>query len=791
MNDNHINIEIDGKKVHAEQGATIIEAADMHHVYIPRFCYHKKLTVAANCRMCLVEVEGGRKALPACATPITEGMKVKTRTKLARQAQQAVMEFLLINHPLDCPICDQGGQCELQDLAMGYGHDTSRYDDRKRVVKDKNLGPLISTDMTRCILCTRCVRFATEVAGLPELGTIGRGEHTEISTYIEGAIQSEVSGNMIDVCPVGALTAKPFRYTARAWELQQRPTIAAHDCLGSNINVHSMQDQVKRIVPHANEAINEVWLSDRDRFSYVALNSEQRLQQPLIKKAGNWQEVDWTTALEVVASQLVTIKQAHGAEQLATLISPNTTIEEQYLLQKIWRELGSNNIDHRIRQTDFSDQQDLPTFPSLGLPLAELENIDTCLLIGSDIQREQPLAAVRLLKASNNKATIISINPYDYAFNFTVAIKSIQTPQRMVRQLAAVVKVLAKDKILPTTITDLLADIEIDATTQRIAEKLSQGQQPAIILGAIAQNSEQAAALRYFAQLIAEFSGASVGELNYGANTAGAWLTGCVPHRAVANTAIADNVGIDAQQLFRQGRKAYLLFNLEPEFDCADPQQAIQALMAAEFVVSCSPFISTKMRDYADVILPITPFTETSGTFINCNAAWQSFSATVLPLAEARPGWKVLRVLGNFLNLSGFDYTHSEQIRDQLQQTAIEPTHQINRTYCPPSLTEQQTLLRIGDWPLYRGDNIVRRSEPLQATLDAELLTVKINPNTARQLDVGAAEVVLVSQTEVTVELPVSIDVRVAEGCVCIAAGTTVSEKLGAAFSAVQIRKKI
>ena len=792
MSDNQINIEIDGKKVHAEQGATIIEVADTHDVYIPRFCYHKKLTVAANCRMCLVEVEGGRKAMPACATPIMEGMKVKTRTELARTAQKAVMEFLLINHPLDCPICDQGGQCELQDLAVGYGRDTSRYVDSKRVVKDKNLGPLISTDMTRCILCTRCVRFGAEVAGFPELGTIGRGEYTEISTYIERAMKSELSGNIVDVCPVGALTAKPFRYTARAWELHQCPSIAAHDCLGSNINVHSIHQQVKRVVPNENEAINEVWLSDRDRFSYAGVNSEQRIKKPLLKKDGVWQETDWTTALEIVASSFENVKQAYGADQLAALISPNATVEEQYLLQKIYREFGSQNIDHRVRQVDFSDQESLPAFPELGLSVAELERVDACLLIGADIQREQPLAAVRLLKAStNNSAVIMVVNPYDYTFHFSTAVKVIQAPEKMVQQLAAVVKVLAKDKTVSAETDKLLAPIVVDEKAQMIAEKLTQGKQATIILGAIAQNSQQAAPLRYLAHLIAELSNATVGELTYGANAAGAWLTGCVPHRTLGNVSLTIP-GSNAQEMIHNPRKAYLLFNIEPEFDSANPIKTINSLKAADFVVACSPFMSESIREYADVILPIVPFVETSGTFVNCNGVWQSFNTAVMPLVESRPGWKVLRVLGNFLELSGFDYSSSEQVRDEVKQAvvSIQNNEQLKK-YIPNKLTVGGNgFTRISHWPLYRGDNIVRRSEPLQATRETQQFALRVNSHTAAALELVAGEHVVVAQDGIELELPLILDEHVADDCIFIAAGIVGSEKLGVSFGEITIRKK-
>ena len=789
MSENQISIEIDGKKVHAEQGATIIEAADAYDIYIPRFCYHKKLTVAANCRMCLVEVEGGRKAMPACATPITEGMKVKTRTELARTAQKAVMEFLLINHPLDCPICDQGGQCELQDLAIGYGHDTSRYIDRKRVVKDKKLGPLISTDMTRCILCTRCVRFGEEIAGIPELGTIGRGEHTEISTFIERAVTSEISGNIIDVCPVGALTSKPFRYTARAWELAQTPSISVHDCLGSNINIHTIQQQVKRVVPNENEAINEVWLSDRDRFSYIGVNSEQRLRKPMLKKEGAWQEIDWTTALEIVASSFENVKQAYGAEHLAALISPNSTVEEHYLLQKVFREFGSHNIDHRLRQVDFSDQQSLPIMPSLNIPIADLEKVDACLLIGSDIQREQPLAATRLLKASHH-AAIMVLNPYQYDFHFATTEEAIVSPAKIVQQLAAVVKILAKDNSIPTAAKKLLMNIQINDQAQKIAEHLKQKQRKIIILGALAQNNEYASQLRYFANLIAELSGATVGELTYGANAAGAWLTGCVPHRTLGGDALT-KAGLDAQQMFKDPRKAYLLFNLDPEFDMANPVETLSVLKAADFVVVCSPFISETMQEYADVVLPIVPFSETSGTFINCNSTWQSFNTAVLPLAEARPGWKVLRVLGNFLDLPDFSYTSSEQIRDEIRQvsTSVKDSHQ-HCQHIPTVIPNEEKLTRVSQWPLYRGDNIVRRSEPLQETLLTERFAVQMNSDTAAELKLQDGDYVTVQQGEASLDLPFSLNEKVANDCVFINAGVIGSEKLGVSSGEINVKKK-
>lgn len=783
-----VNIEIDGKKILAEQGSMIIEAADDHDVYIPRFCYHKKLSVAANCRMCLVELEGGRKAMPACATPITDGMKIKTRSELARKSQKAVMEFLLINHPLDCPICDQGGQCELQDLAMGYGHAESNYDSTKRVVKDKNLGPLIATDMTRCILCTRCVRFGKEIVGEPEMGTLGRGEHSEIGTYIENAVRSELSGNMIDVCPVGALTSKPFRYTARAWELQQRPSIAGHDCLGSNINVHSLHDKVKRVVPREHEAINEVWLSDRDRFSYVGVNCDERITNPLVKKDGQWQEIDWTTALEIVSSSLENVKKSYGADQIASLISASSTVEEHFLLQKLMRQFGCNNIDHRVKQSDFSDQASLAAFPRLGLPISELENLDAVLFIGSDVQREQPLLIARLLKVSRGGGDVMIANVFDINGHFMSPKRLVAGPEKLLTELAGVVKALAKDQLLEPDVAALLVNVDVSEKAQQIADTLFAANHSAVILGAIAQDSEHASLFRFLGKLIAELSSANYGVLSQGANAAGAWLAGSIPHRGLAGAQVVE--GETAQQMLTTAKKAYVLFNTEPEFDSANPATALKNIAAADFVVACSPFVTDTMRDYADVILPIVPFTETSGTFVNCNGTWQNFNAAVAPRGEARPGWKILRVLGNFLDLNGFDYVTSEQVCDEVKQACNNMRDMELAPYTPAEFPAEQGLQRIGIWPLYRTDNIVRRSEPLQATLQQSEFGVRLNQAMADKYDVQAGEEVSVCQDDICVPLPVIIDNRGVNDCVYIAAGVCGSEDLGSVTGQVQIKKK-
>ena len=767
-----VNVELDGKKVKVAQGSMIIEAADNNGVYIPRFCYHKKLTVAANCRMCLVEVEKNKKPVPACATPVTEGMKVFTRSELARKAQKAVMEFLLINHPLDCPICDQGGECELQDLAMGFGRDKSRYEESKRVIKDKNLGPFINTEMTRCIYCTRCIRCGTEIAGLPELGTMGRGEHTEVSTFVEQAVSSEISGNIIDLCPVGALTSKPFKFSARAWELQQRAAIAAHDCLGSNINIHSLRGVVKRVVPKDNEAINEMWLSDRDRFSYEAINSSERVTKPLLKRDGQWEEVDWTVALEIIASSFENVKNAYGAEQIAALVSPNSTVEEQYLVQKIMREFGSNNIDHRLQQTDFRDQASLPTYPQLGMPIADLENLDAALLIGSDIQREQPLAGARLYKAfRNNAAKIMAINPYDFDFNFGLHTKVIAAPAQMVENLTTV-----------------------STQVQSIIDTLKQAKHKTIILGALAQNCEQAAQLRALVEHLANVTGATFGELSVGANAAGAWLTGCVPHRRAGGTA-ENQAGLDTNSMFKQARRAYLLFNVDAEFDVANPQQAVAALEQADFVVSCSPFVSDTMRKYSDVILPITPFAETSGTFINCNATWQTFAGAVTPPGEARPGWKVLRVLGNFLHLAGFEYNSSEEVKLEVQEKLQK--NQSSNSPLPLAgegrvreKGDSEQLTRVSYWPMYRSDNLVRRSQPLQDMFNLQAQDgARISPELANKLQIKTNDTVQIIQDAQSANVTVIVDSKVPNGVLYIAAASALSTQLGNAFGTIEIKK--
>jgi len=555
------DIEINGKPIKARDGAMVIEAADEAGITIPRFCYHEKLSVAASCRMCLVEVEKAPKPLPACATPVTDGMKVWTNSPRALAAQKNVMEFLLINHPLDCPICDQGGECDLQDIAVGYGNDVSRFAEIKRVVKEKDIGPLIATDFTRCIHCTRCVRFGQEIAGIRELGATGRGEHMEIGTYVEKSVSSELSGNIIDICPVGSLTSKPFRFTARPWELTDCATIAPHDCVGSNLVLQTRRNRVMRALPRRNEAVNEVWISDRDRFSYIGLNSTDRLQAPMVKEGGEWREADWNTALERVVKGVRKVVDSHGPEQLGALVSPSATLEEMYLLQKLVRGLGCANIDHRLRQSDFSDQDLLPAFPWLGQSIEELERVDAALLVGSNVRKEQPMLGHRLRKAALAGASVMVVNPVDFPFNFPVSERLIGGPEQMVRALAAIAKALLDitGETPPEGLAALLENLSVGDTELAMAERLKTAENATVLLGAQALGCRQLSALRALSALIARLSGARFGVLPEGANSTGAWLAGVVPHRGPVGEETPITSLVNASAMFEHPLKGYIL----------------------------------------------------------------------------------------------------------------------------------------------------------------------------------------------------------------------------------------
>ena len=780
------NIEIDGKSFEVENGKMIIEVADEAGIYIPRFCYHKKLSVAANCRMCLVEVENGRKTVPACATPITNGMKVFTKSKEAIRSQQAVMEFLLINHPLDCPICDQGGECELQDISMGFGNDISTYEETKRAVEDDDLGPLISTEMTRCIHCTRCVRFGEEVAGLRELGSTGRGESMQIGTYVKHSITSEVSGNIIDLCPVGALTSKPYRFTARAWEMTQHESIAPHDCLGSNVYLHTRRTDVMRVAPREHDKINETWLSDRDRFSYLGLNNKARASQPMIKRNGQWESVDWPTALKFAAEGMSRIIKQHGPEQFAAFASPSSTLEEFYLLQKLMRELGVNNLDHRLQQTDFRDQDGQTNMPTNSLQYAELENQDTVLLLGCNIDREIPLAGIRVRKAFRNGAKIYAVNPVDYDYHFDVIDKIIVSPQDMPMQLAILVLALVGDASqLPTDVQKLLIGLHLDAKAKAIAKALRRPNS-AIITGALCENHPDAALLRTLVALLERLSGARVLRLTVGANSAGAWLAGMVPHRTLAGKVI-EPAGLDVQAALDKKLKGYLLMAVEPGFDFANPYRARQSMLAAEFVVMLTAFQNESIQDYADVILPMAPYSETSGTYINVDKTWQTVKGALAPFGEARPAWKILRVLANLLHCKGFEYISSEEVMHDIKgQAEMMPDAKYVPFY-PESLPViRQSLVRVGEWPLYRSDAIVRHATALQECASAESACIRIHPTTANQYKLD--ESATVSQGDIEITLPLKRDERMALDVVWVVNALPETVDLGHSFAAITIK---
>lgn len=694
-----VKVEINGQIVEAREGDMLIDVADEAQISIPRFCYHKKLSIAANCRMCLVEVEGAWKPLPACATPVTDGMKVHTKSAKAIAAQKSVMEFLLINHPLDCPICDQGGECELQDVAMDYGDDVSRYTEAKRIVGDRDAGSLIQTDMTRCIHCTRCVRFGQEVAGMMELGATGRSEWMEIGTYIEKSITSEMSGNMIDLCPVGALTSKPFRYSARSWELKSHNGIAPHDSIGSNIIVHSKDDEVKRVVPRENESINEVWLSDRDRFAYEGINSSERLTLPQIKQNGQWVTVDWETALQFAVDGLKA-KLTHS-EKVGVLVSPSATLEELHLLQKLARGLGVENIDHRLRQIDFSMDANGFQTPSLQTSIEAIEKSDSVLLIGSYLRKELPILNHRLRKAVLDNGQVHVVNPMSFDFNYKLSNEIIADQDNMVSQLAAVAK--AAVEIASENEQAWLGDIEVGDVHRQIVQSLKAADKAEIMLGQIAQSHASFARLQKIASVIAQETGATLNILPMAANDLGAHVVNCLPQK-----------GKNVSQMLNDKLSVFINYGIEPEFDCVESQAALNAMKQADFVVNFALFDSASQREYADVLLPIASFAETAGTYVNANGLKQSFKMAVEPKGEAKAGWKVLRVLGNLFDLQGFEQTQSNEV---LAEVLDNDQPQIDFNAVQVNLNNvDETYHLISPYAI---DGIVRRSPSLQATPDA------------------------------------------------------------------------
>ncbi len=785
-----LEIEIDGRKLEVADGSTVMDAANQAGIYVPYFCYHRKLSIAANCRMCLVQVEKAPKPLPACATPVTHGMKVFTHSEQAVAAQKGVMEFLLINHPLDCPICDEAGECQLQDLAVGYGSSGSRYTEMKRVVNNKNLGALISTDMTRCIHCTRCVRFGQEIAGIMELGMIGRGEHAEIIAFVGKTVDSELSGNMIDLCPVGALTSKPFRYSARTWELTRRPSVSPHCGLGSNLVVQVKQNRVMRVLPGENEDINECWLSDKDRFSYEGLNSAQRLVKPMIKRNGAWQEVDWQVALEFVASGLGKVRDQHGADQIAALATPHQTLEELYLLQKLARGIGSNNVDFRLRQSDFGADGLLAGAPWLGMKIAEIAQLDRVLVIGSTLRKDHPLLANRLRQAAKKGLQVNLINPVDDDLLMRVANKAIVAPSRLVDALAQVTKAVtqAKGNALPADVQSAIGGVEIGEAAQRIAESLVSGKNGAVFLGNLAQHHPAAAQLHALVQVLAGLLGAKFGFLGEATNSVGGYLANAAPaSREGPPSDGAPAQGLNALQMVAQPRKAYVLLGVEPELDCYDPAQALAAMQQAEFVVALSPYQHQALA-YAHALLPVAPFTETSGTFVSTEGRVQSFRAVVQPLAETRPAWKVLRVLGNLLGIAGFDYDNSEAVLKEALGSGDISARLDNRLKGAAIVALEAAatgIQRIGEVPIYQADAIVRRAASLQQTHDAAAPVAAMSGALFSQLGLRDGDPVQITQGGGTAVLIAARDDRLPAGCIRVPAAHPSTAALGGMFGAI------
>ena len=750
-----VELEIDGRKVEVLEGSTVMDAANKLGTYIPHFCYHKKLSIAANCRMCLVQVEKAPKPLPACATPVTLGMKVFTASEQARKAQAGVMEFLLINHPLDCPICDQGGECQLQDLAVGYGGSASRYQEEKRVVFHKNIGPLVSMEeMSRCIHCTRCVRFGQEVAGVMELGMLGRGEHAEITSFVGKTVDSELSGNMIDICPVGALTSKPFRYSARTWELSRRKSVSPHDSLGANLVVQVKGNRVMRVVPLENDDVNECWISDKDRFSYEALNSDQRLTAPMIKQGGQWQTVDWQVALDFVARGLKDIAAQHGGAAIGTLVSPHSTVEEAYLAQKLTRGLGSENVDHRLRRCDFSADRRSAGVPWLGMTLNELSGLDRVLVVGAFLRKDHPLIAQRLRQIAKKRAQINFINPADDDQLMGVANQMVVPPSRM---LAALDDVLAA-----------LQGGASDALATAIAASLAAGDRVGLFLGNAALQSRDAAQLQARVQAVAERLAATRPEaqVRFGcfgeaANSVGVALAGALPGPG----------GLDASGMCATQLKAMVVLNAEPALDMADGHLARQRMAAADMTVMLCAFRHS--IDEADVLLPVAPFTETAGSFVNTEGRMQSFTGVVRPLGDTRPAWKVLRVLGNLLEIPGFDYDTAEAVRaDALpEDIAGRLSNRIDVVATTATTVTSGAFERIADVPIYFADALVRRAESLQRTTDARPPLARLNPADHARLGLGTDSRVRLGHARGALTIAVVADAGVPAGCVRLAAG--------------------
>ena len=775
-----VELTIDGIKVEAPEGSMVIQAAHKLGVFVPHFCYHKKLSVAANCRMCLVDVEKAPKALPACATPVTNGMVVHTRSEKAIAAQKSVMEFLLINHPLDCPVCDQGGECQLQDLAVGYGSSASRYQEEKRVVAAKSMGPLISTEaMQRCIHCTRCVRVGEEIAGLQEVGMVNRGEHSEITTFVGKAVESELSGNMIDVCPVGALLSRPFKFTARTWEMARRRSVSPHDSLGANLVVQTKLDRVLRVVPFENEEVNECWISDRDRFAYEGLYTEDRLAHPMVKgQDGQWREASWTDALQAVVNGFNTVREQFGPEQIGGIGSPLATTEELALLSRLVRALGSENVDFRLRNIDASFDQAVKGTPWLGMPVADLNQLDRVLVVGSFLRKDHPLMAQRLRQATKRGAQISFVGPVADDPLFPVAGRITVAPSVLPNALAEILVALLQ--AAGQSVPEAFAGVSPSQEAQQIAASLSSGERVAVLVGNMAVASNQASLIAANASALAKAANATFGFLTPGGNTVGGYLAGALPGQG----------GLTAEQMLQQQLKAYLVVHAEPAFDSDNGAKAVETLKNAGFAVALTSFKSAA-QEWADVMLPIAPFTETSGTFINAEGRAQSFKGVAAPFADTRPGWKVLRVLGNLFELPGFDDETSESIRDSIMVGGLEGRLS-NEVLAAPGLAAAASgagLERVTDVPIFRSDALVRRSQPLQETAASQAPKAHLAAATLAGLNAASGDVLRISSEQGQVELTALEDETVAPGCVRIATAFNETLALGSGFGQLTVER--
>jgi NADH-quinone oxidoreductase subunit G len=774
-----VELTIDGLKVEAEEGSMVIQAAHRAGIYIPHFCYHKKLSIAANCRMCLVEIEKQRKEMPACATPVTNGMVVYTKSEKAVAAQRAVMEFLLINHPLDCPVCDQGGECQLQDLAVGYGESASRYHEPKRVVFHKPMGPLISAEqMQRCIHCTRCIRVGQEIGGIMEIGMLNRGEYSEITTFVGEAVESELSGNMIDVCPVGALLSKPFTMKARTWELARRRSISPHDSVGANLVVQSKMDRVLRVVPFENEPVNECWISDRDRFAYCGLYTDDRLQHPMVRACdGEWHETSWAEALQSVVTGLTQVREDGAGAQMGFLAAETATLEEMALLSRLARALGSDNIDFRLRGDGAALDAVRTGAPWLGMPIADLNKLDRTLVVGSFLRKDHPLMAQRLRQAAKRGMQLSLVDSVAVDPLVPVVSRMTVRPSAMVDALAQIVVALAALKLQP--VPEGLAGVRAGEPAQAIAASLASGERVAVFMGNLAVSDDQVAQLAANAQAIARLAGGQFGFLTSGGNTVGGYLAGVVPGQG----------GRDARRMLSgDPLKAYVVLHAEPLLDSELGEQAVNTLKGSAMAVALTPFKSAA-QDWADVMLPIAPFTETSGTFVNAEGRAQSFKGVAATVGDTRPAWKVLRVLGNLMGLQGFDDETSESVRDTVMVGSLEDRLSNDIKLTPATVAAGTGLERVAELPIYRTDALVRRSQPLQEHINSAPPRAAMNAAMLRTLGLSAGGMVRVSAAHGSVDLEAALDEAVADGAVRIAGAFEQTAALGMGSGEIKVER--